>query len=100
MPTKPPLQTITANDLISGEVVYLTERGAWSRHFADATVFLEADLCANQLAKIERSEPMIVGPYAVAVKAAQDQFAMPAHFREAFRATGPSNRFIGKQAHV
>jgi len=91
---------ITANDLISGEVVYLTKSGTWARHHRKALVFLDAYLCAKPLAKIERTDATIVGPYIIAVKSANGKPAEPAHFREVFRATGPSNRFIGKQAHV
>jgi hypothetical protein len=100
MPTKPLPHIITANDLITGEVVYYTKSGTWARHHRKASVFLDIDFCAKQLAQIVRSDAAIVGPYIVAVKTVKDQAAAPAHFREAFRATGPSNRFIGKQAHV
>ncbi len=100
MPTMPVPHILTANDLISGEVVYFRESGTWTRHHRKALVFFDADLCATQLTKIERTDATIVGPYIIAVKAANDQAAEPAHFREVFRATGPSNRFIGKQAHV
>jgi len=100
MTTIPALHIITANDLISGEVVYLTKSGTWSRYHRQARVFVGAGIGAKHLAKIERSDTTIVGPYVVVVKALKDQAAEPAHFREVFRATGPSNRFIGKQAHV
>ena len=100
MPTKLLPQIITANGLLSGEVVYLAKAGAWSRHLSEATVFTDASLCAKQLEQVGRGDTSIVGPYLATVKLGHNRAPVPLHFREVFRATGPSNRFIGKQAHV
>ncbi|MCF6272608.1 MAG: DUF2849 domain-containing protein [Rhodobacteraceae bacterium] len=98
MTLKSALQIITANDLLSGEVVYLTADGAWSCHHRNATIFAQGAQPLKHLAEIERGDTSVVGAYLAEAKVGEDQAAMPVHFREAFRATGPSNRFIGKQA--
>ncbi|MBL1437488.1 MAG: DUF2849 domain-containing protein [Rhodobacteraceae bacterium] len=100
MPKKQLPQIISANDLLSGEVVYLTKTGAWSRDHSNATVFEHADLPTKQLERLNRTDTSIVGTYLTVVELGGDHTPLPAHFREAFRASGPSNRFIGKQAHV
>ncbi len=100
MTLKPALHILTANDLLSGEVVYLTKSGAWSPRHASANIFVEGSLAAKRLAEIERSDISVVGPYLAVVKTSGTQPVAPEHFREVFRAAGPSNRFIGKQTHV
>lgn len=100
MTLKTASQIITANDLLSGEVVYLTASGAWSRAHSSAALFDHADRAGKQLEEIAHTDISIVGPYLAAGKIGNNQAVAPVHFREVFRATGPSNRFIGKQAHV
>ncbi len=83
-------QILTANDLLSGEVVYHTKTGAWSCRHKDAAIFDQPNPAADCLKEIIQNDASVVSPYLVR--------ALPMHFREAFRAAGPSNRFIGKQA--
>lgn len=87
---------VTASDLRSGEVVYLTARNDWSVRMCDAQVMDAPDAAAASLAWAELQQADIVGPYLTSVRVQQGH-AAPDHFREAFRATGPSNRFHGKQ---
>ena len=72
------MKTVTANDLKTGETVYLTAEGGWSVALADAA-----------LAKAEREETIVVGPYLMEL----DAPAAPggrARLREEIRAVGPT----------
>jgi|TARA_B110000879_G_C10903662_1_gene405516 hypothetical protein len=89
-------KVVTANDLLKGDVIYQTATG-WSRNLADAEVLRdEAD--AN-LRLIDGSQHIneVVGVYLmdVAIKSTAPETT---HFREAFRAKGPSNYAHGKQS--
>jgi len=98
MATIPTIQIITANDLLSGEVVYLAENGEWTIEHAEAISF-ETELGASsRLDDVMQLDPSVIGAYLVDVSLGEGNAPKPAHFRETFRTTGPSNRFIGKQA--
>jgi len=86
---------VTANALLEGDVVYFTAAGEWSRKHSDAELIDDEAHAQLRMLDAERS-PGIVGVYlADAVKG--DSGPKPVHFREAFRAKGPSNYPHGKQ---
>jgi len=89
---------ITANDLLSGEVVYLSAAGQWSCCPDDALLLQDDTDGAARLADVQRTDISIVGPYLTAATRGTDGKTIVGHFREVFRTTGPSNRFLGKQA--
>jgi len=88
---------LTANDLFEGDVVYLTASGHWSRHHSEALLFTEQQAAAEALAAAQAQPERLVGPYLAAAHSGIDG-PEPAHFREAFRARGPSNYRHGKRA--
>ncbi len=95
------VQYVTANDLLTGEVVFLASDGGWVPDLAGAMFFSDPDEGAIRLTQAEADGARVVGPYLA--DAADDCAKLPMHFRERFRATGPSNYFHGKQergAHV
>jgi len=85
---------VTANDLFEGDVVYLDEREAWVRRLHEAHIWRDEEAADAALERANRRQHEIVGAYlADAVE--------PLHFREEFRATGPSNyKSHGKQAEL
>jgi len=92
-------KVVTANALLEGDVVYLTDADTWSRDLEQAEVLTdEADA---QIRLIEASARVdeVVGVYLAEVTPGSTG-AEPAHFREAFRATGPSNYSHGKQSEA
>jgi len=89
---------ITANDLLSGEVIYLTDSGNWSRSPDEAKLWQDGSAETQKLADIQMAEPSVIGPYLAKATRWEDGTTIPNHFREVFRTTGPSNRFLGKQA--
>ncbi len=91
-----PAQYVTANDLLTGEVVFLAADGSWATAFAAAALIADPEANARRLARAVADEARVVGAYLA--DAAAGEAAL--HFREKFRATGPSNYFHGKQEHA
>ena len=58
----------------------------------------EADAADGLLEAAAKQQDRIVGVYLAEVEMGPDHRPQPVHFREAFRATGPSNYAHGKQA--
>lgn len=86
---------LTANALLEGDVIYLTAQGTWAGTLASAEVFTDEAVAEERLFSVSPAEA--VGAYLMPVRLT-DGAPTPVHFREAFRARGPSNRFHGKQA--
>jgi sulfite reductase (NADPH) hemoprotein beta-component len=91
------LKALTANDLVSGEVVF---RGAdgWSASFAEAVIYEAADVADAALEEARAAVNQLADPYLIDV-AAVDGFPVPTSYRERIRALGPSiHPDMGKQA--
>lgn len=82
-------QVVTANDLITGAVVFRTAAGSWSRSIGDALVADEHEAAeatlADALADVERH--IVVEAYLVDVRR-EGANAVPLLLREAIRAAG------------
>lgn len=89
-------KVVTANDLRGGEVVYLTADDRWSANLGEAEIIADEALAQMRLIAAVRRQNEVVGAYLAEVLAGP-QGAEPAHYREAFRARGPSNYRHGKQ---
>lgn len=90
-------KVITANHLIEGDVIYWSEDNAWVRRHSQACLFTEQEAAEEMLAKASAQDHIAVGVM-LADAVMGDAGPEPVHFREEFRATGPSNYFHGKQA--
>ncbi len=88
---------VTANDLFEGDVIYLTAAGDWSRTHTDAVLFTDPQTAEAVLAQATGQADRLVGAYLAPARHGPNG-PEPAHFREAFRARGPSNYPHGKQA--
>lgn len=89
---------VTANDLLSGDVVYFSTSGVWARCLAEAQVAQDAEAADALLAKAD-IPAQIVGPYLADVTVDPTGAPVPSHYREALRDLGPSNRLdLGRQA--
>lgn len=97
MKNETPLNVITANDLLSGEVVYLTASGKWSPEHSNAILFDETVMANARLVGVQSSDNSIVGAYLAGATQGINLAPSPVHFREIFRTKGPSNRALGKQ---
>ena len=99
MPAKFTPKVVTANALLEGDVVYLTEADEWSRRLSDAEVLTdEADAQVRMIDASARTSE-VVGVYLADVDTASGEPA-PTHFRETFRTRGPSNYAHGKQVEL
>lgn len=86
---------IAANHLLTGEVVYLSDEGGWTPAHARARLFTDADVAQAELTRDWSA--VVVGAGLAAAQSGPDG-PEPVHFRDVFRARGPSNRAHGKQA--
>lgn len=93
-PFKP--KVVTANDLLEGDVVYLTAQDAWTRCLSEAELILDEAHAQLRLLHAEQQGNIVVGAY-LADMLAGASGPEPVHFREDFRRTGPSNYAHGKQ---
>ncbi len=90
-------KVVTANDLLEGDVIYLTKDDRWSRELAEAELITDEAHAQLRLLDAERQASKVVGAY-LADAIAGENGPEPTHFREDFRRTGPSNYAHGKQA--
>jgi hypothetical protein len=90
-------KVVTANALIEGDVIYLTADDSWTRDLAQAEVITDEAQAQLRLLLAETQPGAIVGAYLAEVALTKNG-PVPTHFREDFRATGPSNYAHGKQA--
>ena len=92
-------KVVTANDLLTGEVIYLAADGAWVLTLAHAEVLSDEARAQERLTFATAQAGKTVGVYLADVICDVDG-AKPVHFREDFRNSGPSNYFHGKQEHA
>lgn len=89
-------KVLTANDLLLGDVVYFSVTGTWVRNIVDAQIYHDEDAANAALSTVSLQKNIIVGAYLFDVYVAEGK-PIPTHFREDFRAKGPSNYHHGKQ---
>jgi len=89
-------KVVTANDLLMGDVVYLTADDTWSRHMSEAEVLTDEADAQIRLIDASTRTFEVVGVYLADVSTT-DADPKPTHFRETFRTKGPSNYPHGKQ---
>lgn len=89
-------KVITANALLEGDVVYLTESDRWTRNHAEAELLEDEAHATIRLLEAQRRGREIVGAYLADARPGPNG-PEPVHFREAFRTRGPSNYRHGKQ---
>lgn len=88
-----PLWLISANDLLSGEVVYLADQGKWTNELAQAVCIDDKQEAEKARQSAELQHDKIVGPIVVgATYHAEKNELMFNHFRDRFRDSGPTHR--------
>ncbi len=98
MPKQFTPKIVTANHLLKGDVIYQTANG-WTRQLKQAEVLTdEADADLRLIDAVQQTDT-VVGAYLADVNLS-DGIPEPAHFREDFRARGPSNYAHGKQEEL
>jgi hypothetical protein len=92
-------KVVTANRLLEGDSVWLTEDDRWSLRLQDAELIEDEAHAAIRLLFAQGQRNVVVGVYLADARPGA-KGPEPAHFREAFRTRGPSNYLHGKQAEV
>lgn len=89
-------KVVAANDLLSGDAVWLTADDRWTGDMAKAELIEDVAIADDRLIFGNGQSDKVVGAYLVDAEATPNGPA-PAHFRETFRTRGPSNYAHGKQ---
>lgn len=92
-------KVITANALLEGDVVYLTQDDRWTRDHGEAELIEDEAIAQLRLLDAQKRAAEIVGAY-LADAMPGPNGPEPVHFREAFRTRGPSNYTHGKQETI
>lgn len=92
-------KVVTANALLEGDAVWLTEDDRWSRDMAEAELLTDEAHAELRLIEAMRRQSEIAGAY-LADARSTDAGPVPVHFREDFRTRGPSNYPHGKQTEA
>ncbi|MDR9485302.1 MULTISPECIES: DUF2849 domain-containing protein [Sediminimonas] len=92
-------KVVTANALVEGDVIYLTADDRWTRALHEAELIEDEAHAQVRLLDAERQTGEVVGAYLADVRPGPNG-PEPVHFREAFRARGPSNYPHGKQTEL
>lgn len=92
-------KVVTANALLEGDVVWLTEDDKWTREMAQAELIEDEAHAQIRLLHAQGQPAAIVGAYLADAKAGASG-PEPTHFRETFRTRGPSNYAHGKQVEL
>ena len=90
-------KVVTANALLEGDCVWLTEDDRWARDMAEAELIEDEAHAAIRLL-FARGQPSVVVGAELVDAARSPSGPVPVHFREAFRTRGPTNYPLGKQA--
>lgn len=92
-------QIITANDLLDGDVIFLTADHDWSRVLAAAAIADTPEQAQCLLDIAAKHSGRVVEPYSVDVQLNAAGAPTPTHYREHIRTLGPTNRpDLGRQA--
>lgn len=92
-------KVVTANSLRVGDVVYLTADDRWTPHHHEAELIEDEAHAQLRLLHGTAAKQDVVGAYLAEARRGPNG-PEPVHFRDVFRARGPSNRAHGKQAQA
>jgi hypothetical protein len=84
---------ISANDLLLGDVVYLSGQSTWTRELTGAEFFISEQAAEQARIQAESQSNQVIGPIVVAASwHASDQRVELDHYRDRFRESGPTHR--------
>ena len=99
MPSTFAPKVVTANDLLEGDVVWLTADDRWSRDMREAELIDDEAHADIRLLEAQSQRSVVVGAYLADARPGATG-PEPVHFREMFRTRGPSNYAHGKQTGI
>ncbi len=83
---------ISANDLLSGQVVYQASSDLWTRDINDAHQYDERAAASEVLETLETDQSVVLSPLIVDAHLHTDKTLTLTHFRNRFRESGPTHR--------
>ena len=83
-------QVVTANDLLTGDVIYVAAGCQWSRNINDALILNDEQAVNCTLEQAQRQTLEVVDPYLVSVEPDAYGNIVPLHYREQIRVNGPN----------
>ena len=86
---KDQLWVVTANDLLTGDVVYLDSKQHWTRDLQQADILACQNIAATRLESATVQSDIVVGAELIAVIASKNT-VVPETLRERLRNRGPS----------
>ena len=92
-------KVVTANALLEGDTIWLTEDDLWTRDIRQAELIEDEAHADLRLLFAESQPDLVVGAYLADAIQTEDGPATT-HFREDFRTRGPSNYPHGKQVEL
>ncbi len=92
-------KVVTANALLEGDAIWLTEDDRWTRDIREAELIEDEAHATIRLLHGQSQPDVAVGVYLADAKESADG-PTTTHFREAFRTRGPSNYAHGKQVEL
>ena len=92
-------KVVTANALLEGDAIWLTEDDTWTRDIREAELLTDEAHADLRLLEAQARVDEIARAYLAEATDGPDGPA-PTHFREEFRTRGPSNYAHGKQAEL
>jgi len=92
-------KVVTANALLEGDAIWLTEADTWTRDIREAELLTDEAHADLRLLEAQARKNEVAGAY-LADAVATDEGPAPTHFREDFRTRGPSNYAHGKQVEL
>lgn len=92
-------KALTANDLLTGHVIWRKADGGWSKSLEDAAIYTAHDTAEHALSAATQDAHIAVGAYLVDVVRFGDGLR-PSHVREAIRIAGPSHSVLPNSART
>ncbi|MFT6301410.1 MAG: hypothetical protein ACI9XK_004343 [Granulosicoccus sp.] len=81
---------ISANDLLTGGVVYMTPTSGWSRVLSDAFTISEKSVALSHLANLVSDQSIVLGHTLVEANLHTDGALTLSHYRDRIREDGPT----------
>jgi len=86
-----PVWLVSANDLLSGSVVYLAEDNEWTRDISQAFQFDDQAVTTSLLEELEVDQSVVLSPLVVGATRHPDNALTLTHFRNRYRESGPTH---------
>lgn len=84
---------ISANDLLIGDVVYLTPGHGWSRQLTDALAIAEKSDALTVFTRVSNDQAVVVGHTLLEANQHADGTLTLSHYRDRIRFSGPTHTY-------